>query len=133
MQLLLIFRKENGVFPDSTNEVAYGNPEAYTKDQNIKAIPWSIVDEDRIASRYKLDGDSLTYEPPAPHIPSYSEQRLKEYSSIPLTDQIDALLKFALASGLQPDMTKAQDTPEGLAARVLAIKEKYPKPDEVEP
>lgn len=127
----LVFEKlPDGSYPERTNNVISASSTAFDDVENIIAIKWQPVDGDRNAMHYKRISDKqAVYEPIQYSKPDYVSLRLHEYGLIPFGDQLDAILKFALAQGLQPDINKGQDTPEGLAARILAIKAKHPKPE----
>ncbi len=56
----------------------------------------------------------------------YREKRATEYPH--LGDQLDAIWKALKAMGLTSDPLKDGNTPEGMLARIEAIKQKYPKP-----
>ena len=115
---------------ERTNEVIYTSDKRAAEiaiEENAVLIEWQPVDGDRVAINYITDG-SHSPESSAPVSHTYKELRQAEYAQIPIGDQLDAILKYALANGVVPDANQPQDTPEGLTARILAIKEKYPKP-----
>ena len=95
---------------------------AYIREWRVKAedgspVPEPSREELEQAYRRYLEKRALT---------EYREKRRQEYP--PSGDQLDCIWKALSSMGLTPDPAGGENTPEGMLARILMVKEKYPKP-----
>ncbi len=86
------------------------------KDSSGNPIPRPTRTELEAAYKSYLDKKALT---------EYRRLRAREYPSI--GDPLDTLWKALKGMGLVADATLDGNTPEGMLARVEAVKNKYPK------
>ncbi len=86
------------------------------KDVNGNPVPEPTQTELEQAYQRYLEKKALT---------EYRDKRKREYPAV--GDQLDTLWKALRGMGLLADPTLDENTPEGMLARIEAVKAKYPK------